>query len=109
MSTNINHYVVQGIKLKPDQKEPDYDQFESYHDNWRKPFDHDKLYIVDDPMNGEFCIIGRIIARTNEFDGFEVVEVPPLDLASRTVLEDAIKRTFNIEGTAETYVFTVWS
>lgn len=68
MSTQANTYAIIGAVLPYDAVGGDnYDKFEPYFDN---AFDgihhHDGLCILGDGMNGEYAIVGKVIAKSDE-------------------------------------------
>jgi hypothetical protein len=72
MSTNQNTYVVLGTKLPYDLFKDKFDQLEPYMDDaFEGIHHHDRLCVLYDGMNGGYVIIGKILAKTKNHQGFE--------------------------------------
>ena len=73
MSTQINTYVIFGVEL-PYKPFEGRDDFEPYTDSPFKGIEHHKgLCVLEDGMNGEYIIIGRVLAKTANNDHFNGV------------------------------------
>lgn len=85
MGVDITHYVVVGyrfsykdfksFKLYDDETEDEfYDAYSSgFHDDSIK--NPDGIAVIMDGMGGSYVVIGRIIARTFEYEGLPMVEI----------------------------------
>ena len=75
MSTQVNTYVILGTKLLYDNN--DYEKYEKYYDSPHEPRQQG-LVVLYDGMNGEYIIIGHVLAVTNESSFFEKpIEINP--------------------------------
>jgi len=73
VSTHVNTYAMIGVVLPGDTFGDDaYDHLEPYRDS---AFDgikhHDGLCVLYDGMNGSYVAIGKVIAKTEDGQGFE--------------------------------------
>lgn len=116
MSVNVIHYVVQGVMLK--EEPAGYDRESDLHEylraNWRQPYEKDRLYVIEDYMSGKWFFIGRILARTGEFEGFdEILEIPNIDDGTIVDLSEKITNLGlgidDVSTKIKTYVFTHYS
>lgn len=62
MGVNITHYVVFGIRVDFDDVK-DREDLEKYYDGF------DGITLIADGMNGEYAVLGRIVASGVEEDG----------------------------------------
>jgi hypothetical protein len=84
VSVQVNTYVVLGVQM-PYIKDR-YDEFEPYMDSAFKGIHHHNgLCILSDGMNGAYTILGRVLAKTENWQPFGegVVDIralmPPAD------------------------------
>jgi hypothetical protein len=78
MSTQLNTYVLVGVKLPYDHfsgddldTDADYEKLEPYMDSAFKGIEHHNgLCVLFDGMNGKYIAAGRVLAKTDESDGF---------------------------------------
>jgi hypothetical protein len=106
MSVQVNTYVVLGVAL-PYTKDPD-DRFDPYRDSSRDGIWHyNGLCVLQDGMNGEYTVIGRVLAKTENwqpFDGLVDIralmpppeEIPQIERAIEELLADGEKQTARI-------------
>lgn len=68
MSTQTNTYAIIGAMLPYDLVGGDnYDKFEPYFDNaFEGIHHHDGLCILGDGMNGEYAVVGKVLAKSDE-------------------------------------------
>ncbi|HID9808664.1 TPA: hypothetical protein ACXI3M_006725 [Pseudomonas aeruginosa] len=71
MSVQSNTYVLVGVKLPFEHfNEDQRESHEAYTDRSRKGIHHHNgLCVIDDGMNGEYCFIGRVLAKSIDADG----------------------------------------
>jgi hypothetical protein len=77
MSTQLNTYVLVGVKLPYDHfsdgssSDEDFERLEPYMDSAFKGIEHhDGLCVLFDSVNGKYIAAGRVLAKTGESDGF---------------------------------------
>jgi len=102
MSVQINQYLVYGTKLDYEKYggEEWYDKFYPYYDNAFKGIHHhDGICVIDDGMNGEYIVVGRVLYKTGNYQFFE--GAIPIDnlLTSmeKEFIETAAKSLLNTE------------
>lgn len=113
MSTQINQYLIWGIRLpykwheewERVNEKPDgfYEHFEEFMDD--SAFDSkivhkDGIFMIFDGCNGKFIFIGRVIAKSR--DGYMIGD-PPIDMGPLTEIEqelirNSVQRNFNVTG-----------
>jgi len=74
MSVQCNTYVMIGVKIPYPEEATDefYDKIEPYTDSSFGGIEHrDGLTVLLDGMNGEYMTIGKILAKTESYEGFE--------------------------------------
>ncbi len=66
MSVHSNTYVLVGVKLPFEHfNEDQRESHEAYTDSSRKGIHHHNgLCVIDDGMSGEYCFIGRVLAKS---------------------------------------------
>lgn len=121
MSVQVNHYVAHGIMLPYkeahktmltyggfEDEDDVYDFYEPYTDSAFEGIKHHNgLCVLSDGMNGKYFFVGRILAKTDNYDGFdEPMEIPTLDKAGDDVLQELIKAKFGLEGEIKSYVIS---
>lgn len=100
MSTQCNHYVILGASLpflKGDEGDDQYEKFENFMDSAYKPKKSGLLCLYDG-MNGEYILVGHVLASTKESGGFDrlmCMDAPDSELVEQIV--DEIKTHFDIE------------
>ena len=73
MSVQMNQYLMIGVKLPCDftfgneqDREATYEKMEPYMDSAFKGIKHyNGLCIVDDGMNGKYCMVGRVLQKSS--------------------------------------------
>ncbi|HCF6944052.1 TPA: hypothetical protein NIJ01_006300 [Pseudomonas aeruginosa] len=71
MSVQSNTYVLVGVKLDYDHfAEEEFDELEIYRDSaYNGICHHNGLCLIDDGMGGEYCFIGRVLAKSIDENG----------------------------------------
>lgn len=71
MSIQSNTYVLVGVKLDYDHfTEEQFDELDDYRDSaYDGACHHNGLSLIEDGMNGEYCFIGRVLAKSIDADG----------------------------------------
>lgn len=125
MSTRRTQYVVYGISipkefLDDEKYEEVYDDFNDHRDNeYKREFDPENIYIIDDPMNGDYFVVGYILAKGIENDGgIDFLEIDPRqypkELQHYSICQMIEKCPFitmdvDIPVFLKFYAFTQWS
>lgn len=69
MSISRKDYVIYGKSIE--WQEDIYEKYEKeIHGNYDRKFD-----LIEDPMGGEFCIAGCILAESDEYAGFDLQSI----------------------------------
>jgi len=72
MSVQCNTYVINGALLPYEEFKDRYDDLEPYMDSAFKGIHHHKgLCVIFDGMNGKYVAIGRVLAKTENHQGFD--------------------------------------
>lgn len=71
MSVQSNTYVMVGVKLDYDHfTEDEFDELEVYRDSaYNGICHHNGLCLIEDGMGGEYCLVGRVLAKSIDEDG----------------------------------------
>ncbi|MNJ90250.1 hypothetical protein D3C87_78450 [compost metagenome] len=103
MGTQRKDYVILGANIG-------YDNFnEDMFENFQKQDDF--IYLMDG-MNGEYLIVGKVLATGDEFEGF--VEIYEYDLDSKEIkklsesVKIMIKENFDLDKEPKIIVLTQW-
>ena len=114
MSVYQTHYAVLGMKfsIKKLQKELECEDiyqslFKSYEDDGHTEKVHSKngLTSIFDGMNGDYVIIGKVLAKGTWETGLPMTKISYSE-DKKAVIAKAITRNFNLTGKVELYVFT---
>jgi len=93
-------YLMWGAKIDP--KEVDYDAFEAEIDgDPERRFD-----MVYDVMSGQYAIVGKIIARSEQHEGLVFREITESDLALRPDVVDRVEASFPKAKDFALYLFS---
>ena len=119
MSVNATHYVVFGVVITDEIQVNDFfkieeshlDFMEDYHDN---PYDpkiipnKSGINVIADGMNGEYVVVGKILAKSNT--GLELIELNPeiLDIKDNYLELDETLGTNFRNLNFKYIVFTHW-
>ncbi len=100
MSTQVNTYVILGVKL-PYPKgggDEEYKKYEKYMDDAFEPRQRG-LVVLFDGRDGRYVIIGHVMAVTDEGGSFDdVIELaPPTDKLLKSIAKE-IKAHFGLEN-----------
>jgi len=95
MSTQVNTYVMWGMIFTFDEFK-DREDFEPYMDSAFKGIHHhDGLCVLADGMNGEYTVIGHVIDKTANYEGFS----KPIQLYGYPAIDfDVFERVQNLIG-----------
>lgn len=70
MGTRMTMYVVAGIRFGDPDDLGDSGQYDDIHENdYKSSFDKDKIAMVWDGMNGDYAVVGKVLAKGLEEDG----------------------------------------
>lgn len=107
MSTQVNTYVMCGVKL-PYDKEDHFETLEVYYDSAFQGVHHYKgLCIVDDGMSGEYMFIGRVLAKTKDHQHFDVPMAVSISELEKELIASLIETQFGIkEPAVQVWVFS---
>lgn len=121
MSIQVNHYVVHGLMLPYkeahdtmlsyggiEDEDDAYDFYEPYTDSaYEGIHHHEGLCVLSDGMNRKYFFVGRILTKTDNYEGFdEPIEIPSLDKVGDDVLKELIKAKLGLEGEMKSYVIS---
>lgn len=101
MSTRQNTYVMLGI-LYPYPKGDDeaYERLEPFMDSASKPpRSFDEITVLFDGMSGKYLAIGYVLARTDEYEGFERPVTIPRDVNFNTRIAQIFEQFPPASGT----------
>lgn len=69
-----------------------------------------KFDIVYDGMSGQYCLAGKVVARSDPYEGFELAKVDPLRMhVDRPALAAAVSEAFGREITADDFSLILFS
>lgn len=95
MSSQCNTYVIIGAKFPYDTFSDDAirERMEPYYDSAFKGIHHhDGLCVLRDGMNGEYVIIGKVLAKTENHLNFEqIIEIPHDPQAAYEIKTDIVQ------------------
>lgn len=100
MSVQVNTYVLCGIKLpfREWEDESAYEKTEPYLDSaFKGVHHHNGLCVVDDGMNGNYTFIGRVLAKTKNYEHFEEPVSTDISGLEKELIASLISAQFNIE------------
>ena len=115
MSVQKTHYVIWGIKFKPDSQEvieylgfdTDDDKIEEYYNT---AFDNiiskNDISIIQDGMNGEYIIVGYIMNKSKAYGDLNDFTKP---FKTKEEVEDPLFKEFNIFKSVELICITHYS
>ncbi len=108
----MTHYVMIGINVdeeKLKEKHGKDDEFWDYYDLLPLLNNdyNEKIEIITDCMAGEYCIIGRVINKSEKCDGLSLTDCSGYEEES-IVIAAHIKKTIDIKGEAKVWAFTDW-
>ena len=109
MGVDMTHYVVLGVKVPfKDIGTEKWDMLEAYEDNGYEkiPTIKDGLTLVSDGMNGEYAVMGMVLAKGMEEDGLEMTECR-CDEALATVIGHKVCQVLGVpDRPASIFAFT---
>lgn len=109
MSVRRNDYVVVGVKLP--WSDDVYGLLENDHyDNGYKPeiTEHNGLTMIADGMDGKYIIVGKVLAKSMDYDGLPMTECRATDIM-RCKVKTAVRETLNIDDPeVRVWAFTHW-
>lgn len=97
MSTQTNTYAVIGAILPYDLVGGDnYDKFEPYFDSaFEGIHHHDGICIISDGMNGDYAVVGKVLAKSDEYGHLEKpVVFDPIPNDENLALKQKIEALF---------------
>ncbi|EOC0210454.1 hypothetical protein ACMZJR_002845 [Cronobacter turicensis] len=100
MSVQVNTYVLCGVKL-PFIKCEDDDAFEKIEPYLDSAFEgihhHNGLCVIDDGMNGNYAFIGRVLAKTQNYEHFDEPVSTEISELEKELIASLVSAQFNIE------------
>lgn len=81
MSAHVNHYVILGVNVPyswfSERRDDDEASLDAYLDSRHHSKINEKggVSIVADYMSGDYCVVGRIIAKSGDYEGLPFVEL----------------------------------
>lgn len=109
MGTRREEFVILGANIPKDKFE------DSFYDDYKQYFTKkigETVYLYDG-MNGEYFIVGEILARGDEYDGFQkTLFINLKDSKIETLknkIQNLIKENFKIDVEPQIIVLTHWS
>lgn len=107
MGVRQTHYVMLAIKA-PMRREDDYEKWEPFEDNGyvEKITEHEGLTAVSDGMNGNYSMIGIVLAKGLEHEGIDMTECASPDPRISARIERDAKRLLGVKGCVAVYAFT---
>lgn len=108
MSTQCNTYVILGVEIPYEKHSDQYDKYEKYMDS---AFDEKRegITCLLDGMNGEYIILGHVMAKTEDWAGFNNPIVIPQDLEGYSVYNDTKRDLKDLFGITEKLKFIIVS
>ena len=107
MSTQINQYIIYGIKLNYEDYKGDvwYDKFEPYMDSPFKGIKHHNgLCVLFDGMDGDYIVIGHVVYKTDDGGHFaDAVPIGELSDREREFVRNNINLAFGIDAENSQY------
>lgn len=100
MSVQVNTYVLCGVKLPFRECEDDnaYEKLETYLDSaFEGIHHHNGLCVVDDGMNGNYTFIGRVLAKTKNYEHFYDPVSTDISELEKELISNLISAQFDIE------------
>ena len=89
MSVQCNTYILRGALLPYADFKDRYDDLEPYMDSaFKGVHHHNGLCVIYDGMNGKYVAIGRVLAKTENHQGFDA----PFTVSPATDHEDDMLR-----------------
>lgn len=106
MSTRREEFVIIGVDINHLMNDDFYDAHEDY---MRKKPAKEELFILYDGMNGQYCILGEVLAQGDEFEGLPLFQ---LDQKEQNKIKKRVKekvfKEFKIEIEPKIYIVTHW-
>lgn len=83
-------YLMFGVRVDPEEVSNRYEEFEAEIDGAPgRKFD-----LIYDGMSGKYAVAGKIIARSDPYEGLEFKEIAPADMAWDAELMSRIRGSF---------------
>jgi hypothetical protein len=88
MGTRMDHYVVLGRRFDMEPFKDKYETLEPFFDN-----PPEGMKVIYDGMGGKYVVIGQVIAKSNEYEGFDgFIEAPSgIDFTGAMVIHGFIR------------------
>ncbi len=103
MSTSRTDYLVMGASIDEDAAKKLWAQTNPDKEYWWNELPKG-LEEVSDPMSGDFMIIGRVLAKGEEFEGFNLTEYDPEELAAIAGEVKALLEPYPVTERVKLYV-----
>lgn len=95
MSTSTQQYIIQGVRIP--YKNDTYELYEDYIDDLRTDLitHHNGLRVLYDGRNGEYIVIGRIIAKSARYETIDgPFRIPDIDVTQAEMVAALINSNF---------------
>lgn len=106
MSTKREEFVMIGVDINHLMNDDFYEKHEEF--MRRRPM-QEELFILYDGMNGQYCILGEVLAQGDEFEGLSLFQ---LDQKGQNKIKKRVKsnilKDFKIEVEPKIYIVTHW-
>lgn len=100
MSVQVNTYVLCGVKLPFRECDDDaaFEKLEPYFDSaFKGVHHHNGLCVIDDGMNGNYTFIGRVLAKTQNYEHFNEPVSTDISELEKELIANLISAQFSIE------------
>ncbi len=111
MGVERTHYVIVGVRFKYDDvaERPDFEELQDeMEDNGYKVEITEKngLTMVSDGMNGEYVVIGRVLAKAIDSDGLDFTICECCEASRQDIMHAVHSRLSPLTGCVQIYAFT---
>jgi hypothetical protein len=104
MSTQINQYLIYGVKLDYNEESEKHDEdalfehFERFTDNsFTDEMNPNGLHCLFDGMNGDYILVGRCLKKSANHEMIEGFTIAPIEPAMTDMLRSRLKTELGLD------------